>query len=105
MTSGKDRCPSCEGTFFPRKMGYELAGKTLQEVERDLIIQTLELSRGNRQKAAEMLGVGERTLYRRIREYSILPVGNIWFCEKCSGTFYKECFNSSSTCVWSETNA
>jgi len=51
--------------------GYRLAGRSLQEVERDLIAQTLELVEGNRQRAAEMLGMGERTLYRKIKEYGL----------------------------------
>ena len=31
----------------------------------------LELVGGNRQKAAKVLGIGERTLYRKIREYGL----------------------------------
>ncbi len=51
--------------------GYELAGKSLQQVEQDLIRQTLDRVGGNRQRAAEMLGMGERTLYRKIKEYGL----------------------------------
>jgi two-component system response regulator HydG len=49
--------------------GYELLGKTLAEVEKDLLLQTLEALGGNRQKAASQLGIGERTLYRKLKEY------------------------------------
>ncbi|MFT6363999.1 MAG: DNA-binding NtrC family response regulator, partial [Planctomycetota bacterium] len=51
--------------------GYELTGRSLAEVERDLIATNLELVSGNRQKAAKMLGIGERTLYRKIKEYGL----------------------------------
>jgi two-component system response regulator HydG len=51
--------------------GYRLAGRTLQEVERDLIEANLELAGGNREKAAALLGMGERTLYRKIKEYGL----------------------------------
>ncbi|HED65501.1 MAG TPA: sigma-54-dependent Fis family transcriptional regulator [Planctomycetes bacterium] len=51
--------------------GYELAGRTLQEVERDLIEANLALAEGNRQRAAKLTGVGERTLYRKLKEYGI----------------------------------
>jgi two-component system response regulator HydG len=50
---------------------YELAGRTLAEVERDLVEANLALSGGNRQKAAKLMGIGERTLYRKLREYGI----------------------------------
>ena len=43
----------------------------LQEVERDLIAADLALVEGNRQKAAQMLGIGERTLYRKLKEYGL----------------------------------
>ena len=30
-----------------------------------------ELMEGNRKKAAEVMGIGERTLYRKIKEYGL----------------------------------
>jgi two-component system response regulator HydG len=50
---------------------YELAGRPLAEVERDLIESTLKLTEGNRQKAAKLIGIGERTLYRKLNEYGL----------------------------------
>jgi two-component system, NtrC family, response regulator HydG len=46
-------------------------GMTMQEMEREAIEAALRRVRGNRRKAAEMLGIGERTLYRKIREYEV----------------------------------
>lgn len=43
--------------------------KKLSEVERDLILQTLKLTRQNRTKAAEILGISIRTLRNKIQEY------------------------------------
>ncbi len=48
-----------------------LVGKPLSELERLFIIETLEQAGGNREAAAEMLGIGERTLYRKIKEYGL----------------------------------
>jgi len=48
-----------------------LAGRTVQEVERNHIRVTLELTGGNRIKAANSMGISERTLYRKIREYNL----------------------------------
>ena len=48
--------------------GYSLEGKSLAEVEKDLIRIALEAFHGNRQKASDQLGIGERTLYRKIKE-------------------------------------
>ncbi|MCA8943746.1 MAG: sigma-54-dependent Fis family transcriptional regulator [Planctomycetes bacterium] len=48
-----------------------LAGKTAEDVERNHIRVTLELTGGNRVKAAKAMGISERTLYRRIREYGL----------------------------------
>lgn len=47
------------------------AGTKMAEVERRVIEAALRETRGNRRKAAEMLGIGERTLYRKIREYKL----------------------------------
>jgi len=40
-------------------------------VERILIGETLKLTGGNREQAAELLGIGERTLYRKIKEFQL----------------------------------
>ncbi|QDU79484.1 DNA-binding transcriptional response regulator [Polystyrenella longa] len=48
-----------------------LVGRTLADVEKYYIQKALELSGGKREEAASMLGIGERTLYRKIREYDL----------------------------------
>ena len=46
-----------------------LIGRPLEEVERFYMEKALELTRGNREEAAKMLGIGERTLYRKIQSW------------------------------------
>jgi len=46
-------------------------GMTIDEMEREAIAAALNQVRGNRRKAAEMLGIGERTLYRKITKYGL----------------------------------
>ncbi len=46
-----------------------LIGRPLEEVERHYIEKALALTDGNREEAARLLGIGERTLYRRIQEW------------------------------------
>jgi two-component system response regulator HydG len=48
-----------------------LVGKPLEEVERLFVTETLRATGGNREDAAQMLGMGERTLYRKIKEYGL----------------------------------
>jgi two-component system response regulator HydG len=48
-----------------------LVGRPLDEIERIFIAETLALTGGNREQAAELLGIGERTLYRKIKEYHL----------------------------------
>ena len=48
-----------------------LVGKPLNELERLFISETLRVTGGNREEAARMLGIGERTLYRKIKEYQL----------------------------------
>ena len=47
----------------------------MAEIERAAIEAALRETRGNRRRAAEMLGIGERTLYRKLREYEIPEAG------------------------------
>jgi two-component system response regulator HydG len=48
---------------------YFRPGTPLTEAERHLIEETIRLTRGNRERAAEMLGIGLRTLYRKLKSY------------------------------------
>jgi two-component system, NtrC family, response regulator HydG len=48
-----------------------LVGKPLAELERLFIAETLQQTGGNREAAAELLGIGQRTLYRKIKEYNL----------------------------------
>lgn len=48
-----------------------VAGMTVEEAERELIKSTLSTVGGNREEAARMLGIGERTLYRKLDRYGL----------------------------------
>ncbi len=50
--------------------GGSLVGKTVADVERDLIIDTLQHCLGNRTHAATILGISIRTLRNKLKEYS-----------------------------------
>lgn len=43
----------------------------LDEVGRQMVIKALEKNDGNRKKAAQELGISDRTLYRRIKQYGL----------------------------------
>lgn len=43
-------------------------GKTMDELELDFLRATLEHTNGNREEAAELLGISERTLYRKLKD-------------------------------------
>src|SRR5690606_33810102 len=45
------------------------AGMSLDQIEKQAIRNALRLNRGNREQAARMLGLGERTRYRKLKEY------------------------------------
>jgi DNA-binding NtrC family response regulator len=59
-----DKAKAVSGPFFQVRVG-----STINEVERRLIMATLQQCGGNREKAAEMLGISLKTLYNRLREY------------------------------------
>jgi DNA-binding NtrC family response regulator len=46
-------------------------GMTIDDMEREAIVAALQEVGGNRRKAAELLGIGERTLYRKISKYGL----------------------------------
>ena len=47
------------------------AGLTMVQLEKLHIANTLRLTGGNRDKTAKILGIGARTLYRKLREYEL----------------------------------
>jgi len=49
----------------------DFGGMALDELEKQAIIDTLAQTGNNREKAAKILGIGERTLYRKIKEYKL----------------------------------
>ena len=56
----------------PRDAGRRrspLVGRTVAEVERDLILDTLQHTLGNRTHAATILGISIRTLRNKLRQY------------------------------------
>jgi len=54
--------------FLPLK---ELTARTVREVERQAIIKALELTRGNKSKAAQLLQINYKTLLIKINDYNI----------------------------------
>ena len=60
-----------ETPLLPKKSENQITEKSLEEVEREMIIKVLKKHRNKRRKAAEELGISERTLYRKIKQYDI----------------------------------
>jgi DNA-binding NtrC family response regulator len=58
-----------------RQAPAELAGRPWEEVQRELIFSTLAQVGGNRRRAAQMMGIAERTLRNRLREYREATAG------------------------------
>jgi len=46
-------------------------GSTLEEAEQEIIRNTLSLNNGNKSKTAETLGIGRKTLHRKIADYHL----------------------------------
>ena len=53
----------------PARPSGEGGIRPLAELEHDAILQALEAVGGNRRRAAELLGIGERTLYDKLKKY------------------------------------
>jgi two-component system, response regulator FlrC len=47
----------------------QLIGRTLANVERELVLQTLRFHRGNRTRAAKLLGISIRSLRNKLSNY------------------------------------
>ncbi len=64
MTNGSSSAPSSSGANT-----QGLVGRTMESVERELIISTLDHCLGNRTHAANILGISIRTLRNKLKEY------------------------------------
>ena len=60
-----------ESEAGPGGEGRIPAGMTMDEIERRAILGALEQTGGNRTQAAEILGIGLRTLQRKLKEYKL----------------------------------
>lgn len=56
------------GTASPNRSN--MVGRTVEDVERELILDTLDYCLGNRTQAANILGISIRTLRNKIKQYS-----------------------------------
>src|SRR3989338_6863745 len=48
-------------------------GTPLKEIEKNILTKTLELVKGNKAKAAQLLGIGVKTVHRKFEEYGLKP--------------------------------
>ncbi len=53
-----------------RRLARWLVGSSLRDIERDLVLETLANTHGNRTKSARLLGMSVRTLRNKITEYA-----------------------------------
>jgi two-component system, NtrC family, response regulator HydG len=65
------RVPAAAGTAGTEGIPAGSAGLTMEEIERRAILGALEQTGGNRTQAADMLGIGLRTLQRKLKEYRL----------------------------------
>jgi DNA-binding NtrC family response regulator len=68
---GSARVDPLDSTPEPEQPLIYKPGMSMADVERAAIDAALRETHGNRRKAAETLGIGERTLYRKLKEYAI----------------------------------
>ena len=48
-----------------------LAGRTLADLEKQAIIDTLDLCRGNKAQTARVLGISEKSIYNKMRRHGL----------------------------------
>ncbi|MEE8317108.1 MAG: helix-turn-helix domain-containing protein, partial [Syntrophobacteria bacterium] len=64
-SSGKD---GAQGDSFSLR---DIAKRTLEKAEVEAIEKALRITRGNKSKAAELLGIDYKTLFRKLKRYKI----------------------------------
>ena len=61
--------PGGQATVEEHGLGGATPVATVEDMEEELIRKTLASVNGNRREAAKKLGIGERTLYRKLKKY------------------------------------
>ncbi|MFQ6104904.1 MAG: helix-turn-helix domain-containing protein [Candidatus Glassbacteria bacterium] len=46
-------------------------GTPLRIIEREMVLHALEVAKGNRKKAAELLGISRRAIYNKLKKHQI----------------------------------
>jgi DNA-binding NtrC family response regulator len=58
----------------PESISFRI-GTPLEEVEREMLIQTLRATKGNKRRAAQLLGINVRTIHRKMEEMDATGLG------------------------------
>jgi DNA-binding NtrC family response regulator len=67
----RDVPAAIRGVADVTKIAVVRSGMTVEEAEKELIVQALKEMKGNRTKAAEKIGISRRTLHRKLNEYGL----------------------------------
>jgi two-component system, response regulator FlrC len=70
MMASHDYGPTAQAALAAETVSRSFVGRTVAEVERDLILDTLDHCLGNRTHAANILGISIRTLRNKLNQYS-----------------------------------
>jgi len=69
--TARDVPPQVRGGADLTRISVVRTGMTVEEAERQLIVQALKETGGNRTKAAQKIGISRRTLHRKLKEYGL----------------------------------
>jgi len=78
QTNGAARASAASSAASSLNSGNELrvpVGSTIEYAERALIELTLEHTKNNKTRAAEILGISQKTLFNKLREYGAQDTG------------------------------
>ncbi len=64
-------CQRIEENYYKDNFINIIPGTTLEEAEKQIILETLKQNRGNRTQTAYVLGIGRKTLHRKLNEYGM----------------------------------
>ncbi|WP_066776510.1 sigma-54-dependent transcriptional regulator [Sphingomonas sp. CCH5-D11] len=69
LTDGRQLAPAAPRMGLGLPKVESLVGRTVEEVERELILQTLEHCHGNRTSASSILGISVRTMRNKLKSF------------------------------------